>query len=62
MATKDKTINAVKFSISKLRENCVKLFGVSTSTFDGATYKLKGEYTIEETKKYIEEWKKKEVK
>ena len=62
MATKDKTINAVKFSISKLRENCVKLFGVSTCTFDGATYKLNGEYTIEEMKKIIEDWKKKEVK
>jgi hypothetical protein len=52
-----------KFSVAKLRENCKKLFGVTTSTFDGATYNIENkDYTVAEMKKIIEDWKKKEVK
>lgn len=51
-----------KFSIEKLRENCLTLFGVTSSTFDGATYGLKGDFTVEEMKKIIAEWQNKEVK
>lgn len=51
-----------KFSVEQLRENCKKLFGVTTSTFDGATYNLKGKYTVSEMKTIIEKWKNKEVK
>lgn len=54
---------AVKYQLSKLRENAVKIFGVSTSTFAGATAKLPdGEYTIEEIKATIQKWQNKEVK
>jgi hypothetical protein len=51
-----------KFTIDRLRADCSKLFGVSTSTFDGATHGLKGEYTVEEMKSIIQKWMKKEVK
>lgn len=45
-----------RFPVAKLRENCRKLFGVSASTFDGATYGMTGQYTIEEMKAHIKEW------
>lgn len=52
-----------KFQLSKLRENSERLFGVSSSTFAGATAKLPdGEYTIEEIKATIQKWQNKEVK
>lgn len=50
-----------KFAVDKLRENCRRLFGVSTSTFDGATYGMTGKYTVEELKAHIEAWKKRGV-
>lgn len=50
---------APKFGIEKLRENCVTLFGVTSSTFDGATHGLTGEFTVEAMKEHIERWKKK---
>lgn len=53
---------APKYTIEKLRQNCLKLFGVTTSTFNGATYGLRGEYTVEEIKKAIDTWQKKPVK
>ena len=40
------------FQVEKLRENSIKLFGVSTSTFDGA----KSEYTVNEVKSIINDW------
>ena len=51
-----------KFSIPRLRANCRELFGVSTSTFDGATYGMTGEYTVEAIRTHIETWGKKGVK
>lgn len=51
-----------KFSLEKLRENCLKLFGVTQSTFDGASHGLSGEYTVSEMKKIIAAWQNKEVK
>lgn len=53
---------APKFAVEKLQENCRQLFGVSTSTFAGATYGMTGKYTVEEMKAHIEAWKKREVK
>lgn len=53
---------APKFTVEKLRENCRRLFGVSTSTFAGATYGMTGKYTVEEMRAHIEAWKKKGVK
>lgn len=53
---------ARKYAVEKLQENCRQLFGVSTSTFAGATYGMTGEYTVEEMRAHIEAWKKKGVK
>lgn len=50
-----------RFEIEKLGANCVELFNVSGSTFAGATYGLKGRYSVEEMKQIIEDWKKKGV-
>lgn len=52
----------VKFPISVFRKNCVTLFGVTTSTFDGATFGKTGKYTVEEMKSIIKEWGESEVK
>ena len=51
-----------KYAIKKLQAHCQQLFGVSLSTFVGATYGMTEEYTIEEMKTHIETWKKKGVK
>ena len=51
-----------KFTIEQLRENCKKLFDVTASTFDGATYNLKGKYTVSKMKAIIDRWKNKEVR
>lgn len=52
-----------KFQLEELRKECLKLFGVTSSTFAGATADLKGnEYSVSEIKQHIETWKKKEVK
>ncbi len=59
-AKKAKT-GAQKFTVEKLQANCRELFGVSTSTFAGATYGMTGKYTVEEMKNHIEAWKKKGV-
>lgn len=46
-----------KFKVEKLRENSMKLFGVTTSTFDGAFYgNEKKEMTIEEAGARIDKW------
>lgn len=54
--------NPVKFPIEKLRSNCMKLFGVTVSTFDGAMSGITGEYTVDEVKGLLKSWGKKEVK
>lgn len=56
------TGKAPKFSVERLRADAFKLFGVSQSTYAGATYNLSGEYTVEEMRSHIEDWLKKEVK
>lgn len=46
-----------KFKIEKLRQNCMQLFRVSTSTFDGAMYGTKAtEMTINEADAVINKW------
>ena len=46
-----------------LKENCMKLFHVTSSTFAGATIgKENGSYSIAEMRHIIEVWLKKEVK
>lgn len=56
------TSPAPKFTVEKLRENSLKLFGVTQSTFDGVAYGLSGEYTVSEMKKIISNWQNKEVR
>lgn len=50
-----------KVPLENLRRSCVKLFGVTPSTFDGATVGLDGKFTVEEMKAIIEGWLDKEV-
>ena len=45
-----------KIPIDKLRRSCVKLFGVTPSTFDGATVGLTGKYTVTEMQAHIDKW------
>jgi len=45
-----------KCSVARLRQDCLKLFGVTTSTYDGATFGLGGEFTVGEMRERIEEW------
>jgi len=45
-----------KIPIEKLRRSCVKLFGVTPSTFDGATVGLAGEFTVAEMQAHIDKW------
>lgn len=58
-----------KFTIERLRKECIHIFGVTASTFDGATFGMKGAYTVEEIRRRLGNWKsdavvqtKKEVK
>lgn len=44
------------FSLERLRRDCFKLLGVSTSTFDGATFGRKGEFTVKEIREIINAW------
>ena len=52
---------AHKAPVEKFRKHCITLFGVTPSTFDGATAGLTGEYTADELKAAINEWLGKEV-
>lgn len=53
----------MKFPLEVLKNDCVKLYKVTSSTFAGATANLPdGEYTIEEVRTVINKWLKKEVK
>lgn len=52
-----------RFPVSTLRDNCVKLFDCTTSTFDGAFFDCADkEYSIEEAKGIIKKWLRKEMK
>lgn len=52
-----------KYGLDALRKNCMELFGVTCSTFDGATNLCsRGLYTIKEVAVMIEMWTKKGVK
>lgn len=58
-AKADAPVSAEKsYDISALRNNCVKLLGVTTSTFDGAMQDQTGPLSISEEKAIIENWKK----
>lgn len=53
---------AVKFSVEQLRKHCVRLFDVSSSTFDGAMYGHTEPMTLDEAKAIVKEWLGKEAK
>ncbi len=53
---------AAKYDIPTLRKGCMKVLGVTSSTFEGAFYGHDGEYTVEEAKAIIENWMKGEIK
>lgn len=62
-ATVQKTTEEKKLLLEELGKSCVKLFGVTSSTFAGAAADLtEKEYSIQEVRQHIEAWKKKEVK
>lgn len=46
------------YDLAVLRENSVKLLGVTTSTFDGAMNGREGQLTLSAAKSIIENWKK----
>ena len=54
------------FSLEQLCKNCAELFGVTQSTFAGATYRLKdnaeARYTVAEMKVIIEKWQRSVIK
>ena len=45
-----------KIPIEKLRRSCVKLFGITPSTFDGATVGMEGNFTVAEMQAHITAW------
>lgn len=47
---------APKFTIERLRRDCFRIFGVTTSTFDGAAFGLTGEYTVEQMRERLCKW------
>jgi len=51
-----------KFPLDRLCRDCQKLFGVTTSTFDGATFGLTGTFTVDEIKTKISGWQNKKIK
>ena len=52
-----------KFLIRKLREECITLFGVTSSTFDGAFHGCtEEEMSIEDARARITAWLGKEIK
>lgn len=60
--TAEETTQAVtkekKFRLEELAKKSMKTFGVTSSTFAGATADLtEAEYTVSEVKKHIDEWK-----
>ncbi len=61
--TKTETSNEEsKFSLEVLRANCMKLFKVSSSTFDGATNGLVGDFTVNEIREKIKGWLEQPIK
>ena len=62
--TPEKTVEKVEkpekaepvFTAAQLRPDCRTLFGVSASTYDGATASLDGEYTVAWMRSHIDKW------
>lgn len=54
----DMTQKEKEYEIAMLRKNSMKLFGVTTSTFDGAMSRQTEPISITDAKELIEKWKK----
>ena len=50
-----------KYSVESLGKHCLELFGVTSSTYAGATFDMEGEYTVQQMREHIEAWKKREA-
>lgn len=50
-----------KFTVERLRKDCFSLFGVTTSTYDGAVFGLTGEFSVSEMRAAIQKWQNKGV-
>ena len=48
------------FTIEQLRPDARVLFGISQSTYDGATHGLTGEFTVKAMREHIDNWLKEE--
>lgn len=44
------------FTVAQLRQSARILFGISQSTYDGATDGLTGEFTVTAMREHIEKW------
>lgn len=51
--------SAPAFTLDRLRKECLPLFGVTSSTFDGATMDMdaSGKYTVDAVKEHIAQWR-----
>lgn len=59
MNRKDKANHDVqekKYPLLLLRENCVEIFGCTSSTFDGATFGMSGSFSKKEIANAIEKY------
>lgn len=58
-----KVVNEQKFTLESLKKHSIRLFGVPTVVFAGATANLENkEYTVGEIKSIIKKWCRQEVK
>jgi hypothetical protein len=51
----------LRFALERLRRDCLALFGVTVSTFDGATFGLGEEVAIAEVQEAIRKWQNRRV-
>lgn len=47
-------VNEPVFSLERLRRDCFKVFGITASTFDAATYGLTGEFSVNAIREKIQ--------
>ncbi|MDR1753315.1 MAG: hypothetical protein LBR74_00185 [Eubacterium sp.] len=50
------------FALERMQRDCLKLFGISKSTFAGASLGLTGEFTIKEIREKINKWQNTKIK
>ena len=50
------------FPVKRLRDDCVRLFGVTQGTFDGAMHGQSGDMSVNDAKQRISTWLKTPIK